>query len=108
MIRQAKELHYSKRIAAAGTDGRQIWYSINIRKQCRQKMPDTFRHNGSAIKGKKDIGNGFNDYFASIRIEMANSLPMKQGCEKYLNLSPDSSFSLARTTKEEVKKIMRN
>ena len=27
-IRQAKELHYSKRIAAAGTDGRQIWNII--------------------------------------------------------------------------------
>ena len=52
-IRTAKELHYNRRIAAAGTDGRQIWSIINEvvdRKQCRHKMPDTFRHNGLAIK----------------------------------------------------------
>ena len=110
-IRQAKELHYNKRIAAAGTDGRQIWSIINEvvdRKQCRHKMPDTFRHNGNVIKGEQDIANGFNEYFASIGTDMANSLPTEEGYETYLNLSPDHYFSLARTTEVEVEKIMRN
>ena len=110
-IRQAKERHYNKRIAAASTDGRQIWNIINEvvdRKQCRHIMPDTFRHNGMPIKGEKDIANSFNEYFASIGMDMAESLPTEEGYEKYLNFTPDNSFSLARTTEEEVEKIMRN
>ena len=92
-------------------DGRQIWSIINEvvdRKQCRHKMSDTFCHNGKPIKGEKDIANGFNEYFASIGTYMAESLPTEEGYEKYPNLTPDYSFSLARTTKEGVEKIMRN
>ena len=39
---------------------------------------------------------------------MAESLPTEEGYEKYLNLTKDYSFSLARTTESEVEKIIRN
>lgn len=111
VIRKSKNLHYRNKIKDAGPDSRKLWNIINEvidRKQCRAKMPSEFISNGCTIKGNRNIANGFNDYFASIGTDMADSIPDKEGFDKYLpNSYLSTAFDLHEVTVEEVFLIMK-
>ena len=75
---------------------RKFWNIINEiidRKQCWHKLPTTFQYKGKSLNNDFEIANGFNDYFASIGQEMANSLPDTPGYEEYLKFT-NQNFSL--------------
>ena len=78
ICRESKRRFYNSRLQQAGINGREIWSIINEvsdRKRCKHKMPGTFKDNGKTITGEKEIADGFNKYFTSIGMDMANLLP---------------------------------
>ena len=88
VIKEAKNMHYKSTLKEAGKDSRKLWGTINEivdRKQCRHKMPDKFVKDGKTISGNKNIANAFNDYFASIGKEMADSLPTEMDTRSILH-----------------------
>ena len=99
-IKEAKTMHYKTTMKEAGKDSRKLWGTINEIvdwKQCRHKMPDKFVKNGNTITGNKNIANAFNEYFASIGKQMADSLPNEDGYQDII-LNLGESFILARCT----------
>ena len=93
----------------AGCDTRKIWGILNEvldRKQCRVKIPTTFKINGEEISSAKAIATAFNKYFTSIGTEMADSIPTIKGYEKYLETT-GYRFRLGKLNVNDVSNIMR-
>ena len=71
--------------------------------------PTTFKSNGKTISDPKEVSNLFNDYFACIGEDMANSMPTVHGYEKYLNeIGIKNGFTLNPLAREGVESIMKN
>ena len=86
LIRISKNKRYESTIGSAGADTKKIWSIINEiidRKQSKHKLPNKFNISGEDIRNKKNIATAFNQYFASIGTEMADSLPDEPGYEEY-------------------------
>ena len=94
----------------AGADTKKLWsiiYEIIDRKQCKHKLPNKFNINGEEIRNKKNIATAFNQYFASIGTEMADSLPNEPGYEEYLP-TPRTTFEFRHVKDEDIEKIMKS
>ena len=109
VIRKAKNDYYDKRVKDAGNDTRKIWGIVNEvidRKQSRHTNPATFILKGQALNTQEGIANGFNNYFASIGEEMADSLPTVTGYEEYLQNTP-FRFRLEPVEATDIEEIMK-
>ena len=109
VIRKAKHDYYDKRVTDAKSDTRKVWGIVNEvidRKQSRHVNPATFILKGVALNSKKEISNGFNNYFASIGEEMANSVPDLPGYEDYLETTAER-FQLEPLEATDVEEIMK-
>ena len=109
IIRKAKNDYYNKKVKEAGHDTRKVWGIVNEvidRKQCRHTNPASFILKGKSLTSKKEIANGFNNYFASIGEEMADSLPTVQGYEEYLRKTAER-FQLEPIEAVDVEEIMK-
>ena len=90
-------MYYNDTLTAAGSDSRKLWGVINEvidRKQTKHKIPHSFKLNDTTVDTPKEISNGFNDYFASVGKQMANSMPDSQGYEDYLTDMSHCQFQL--------------
>ena len=109
VIRYAKNSYYENMLKNAGCDTRKIWGILNEvldRKQCRVKIPSTFKINGEEISSAKTIASAFNKYFTSIGQEMADSIPTISGFEEYLDKC-STRFRLKKLSSNDVSNIMR-
>ena len=109
VIRKSKDSYYSTKITSAGTDGRQLWSIINEvidRKQSKHKMPDSFKVKNEIISGGKNIANAFNEYFASIGTDMANSLSSEDSFQEFSSFYTEDIFHIEQVGQGRVSKIM--
>ena len=76
--RAARDKYYGYRLKGADNDTRKVWSILNEvvdRKQCKHRIPNRFIINNCSVRNRKNISNAFNNYFASIGQDMADSLP---------------------------------
>ena len=109
VIRLAKNMFYNNKLKEAGPDTRRIWSILNEvidRKQCRKKIPGSFKMGGKTVTNKKEIANAFNDYFASIGKEMADAQPNVPGFDEYLKIT-EARFQLEPMVEADVMEIMK-
>ena len=74
----------------AENDTRKLWSILNEvvdRKQLKHRIPEKFNINGRCVTQPAQIANAFNNYFASIGSQMANSIPTQKGYQSYLRQS---------------------
>ena len=69
------------------------------------EMPTSFQYKGKTLTNDFEIANGFNDYFASIGQEMADSMPDTPGYEEYLKFTKHR-FSLEPLETSDLEEIM--
>ena len=91
-----------------GYDTRKIWGITNEvidRKQSRNANPATFTFRGRNLSSEKEGAKGFNNYFASIGKEMADTVSTKSGYEDYLQTT-NERFWLVPIKVSDVEEIM--
>lgn len=113
VLRVPKQLYYKMATKTSTTDSRKQWSIINKvidRTKCRHKIPTTFTHSGSTINTPtKEVSNVFNDYFACIGKDMANSLPTEKDYEKHLHeTSIKDGFTLHTLIRKDIESIIKN
>ena len=69
-------------------------------------MPDSFNVKDEIISGDKNIANAFNEYFASIGTDMANSLPSEDGFQEGLSFYTGDVLHVEQVGQDRVSKIM--
>ena len=108
--RLARNKYFGARLDDADNDTRKVWSILNEivdRKQCKHRIPNRFIINGCSGRNKKNIANAFNNYFASIGKDMADSLPDVPGYEDHLEGLKFHTMWLRPLEEEEVGEIMK-
>ena len=108
--RLARNKYFGALLDEANNDTRKVWSILNEivdRKQCKHRIPIRFIIDGCSVCNKKNIANAFNNYFASIGKDMADSLPDVPGYEDHLNGLKFDTMWLRSLEEEEVGKIMK-
>ena len=82
VIGKAKAMDTENIVNKAGTDSQKLWsilYEVVDRKQLKHKIPANFQVHGSTLMVTKEIADAFNNYFAKIGKDMAETIPQTEG-----------------------------
>ena len=83
-----------------------------IRKGKRSSnYPDSFTHNGATVKNKKDIVNGFNDFFVKVGPNLAKCIKNSEGrsdIADYLGSYNRNTMFLNGVEEREITEIVKN
>ena len=90
------------------------WKILNtiIRKGKRSSnYPDSFIHNSATVKNKKDIANGFNDFFVNVGPNLAKCIKKPEGSSNiadFLGSYNRNTMFLNGVEEREVTEIVKN
>ena len=71
IIKLAKKKHYSQRFNAVKGNMKKTWSLINeLRGKAKKSLNSCFKIDGQLVEDKREIANGFNNFFASIARNM--------------------------------------
>jgi Reverse transcriptase (RNA-dependent DNA polymerase) len=105
LVRKAEQKFYSDKFTSAIGNIRETWKVINraMKNKPKTDVPDHFIVNGVKVENKREIVNGFNDYFINIGAQLASSIPVSDTLfSDYLDSPNPHSFSLYPTDWREI------
>ena len=71
IIKQAKRKYYSMKFDSVSGNMKKTWALINeLRGKTKNKIKSCFKIDGKLVYSKRDIANGFNQYFSSVAHKM--------------------------------------
>ena len=73
--------------------------------------PDSFTHNGATVNNKKDIANGFNDFFVKVGPNLAKCIKKPEGSSDiadYLESYNRNTMFLSGVEEREITEIVKN
>ena len=86
IIKAAKKRFYSKKFESAKGNMKKTWALINeLRGKSKAKIKSCFKIDGSLVENKREIANGFNNFFSSIARNMNVKLYSSQPVSNDLN-----------------------
>ena len=93
ILKNAERLYYNEQLMKQKNNMKETWRILNevIRgTSVSRNIPDTFLRNKEEIQNKKDIADGFNDFFVNVGPNLASGIqkPVNVKVEDYL---PDSN-----------------
>ena len=113
IIKHAKRSYYSKKFDNAKGNMKKTWALINeLRGKTKNSIKSCFKIDGNLIEDKREIANGFNNFFSSIARNMnvkLHSLCMLHKSPKftdYLDKRVCSSIFLYQCSRSEVCEII--
>lgn len=77
ILRVSEKSYYNKLLAQEKNNIKGTWKILNTiirKKQEHSPYPDKFKSNGKTITKKKDIANGFNDFFVNVGPNLAKNI----------------------------------
>ena len=114
ILRNSEKIYYSTLLDKEKNNIKGTWKILNtiIRKgQHSSPLPDKFMSNGKTVTHKKDIANGFNDFFVNVGPNLAKDINIPNENTHVLDYlksqNPESMF-LASVEESEVINIVRN
>ena len=91
IIKHAKRKYYCRKFASAEGNIRKTWALINeLRGKCKTNIKSCFKIDGELVESKRDIANGFNQYFSSIAHKM--NVKVKSSQPATASFNSDSNF----------------
>ena len=114
ILRNSEKIYYSTLLDKEKNNIKGTWKILNtiIRKgQHSSPLPDKFMSNGKTVTHKKDIANGFNDFFVNVGPNLAKDINIPNENTHvldYLNSQNPESMFLASVEESEVINIVRN
>ena len=111
LIHEAKLNYYSK-FEKCKTDSKQTWKSINdiLKRKEVVNLPDYMNINNCKTSNNTLISNQFNNYFSSIRKDMAaaiNNIP-RDFFKKYLTMNISTKFTFKHVNETQIENIIKN
>ena len=112
IINNAKKMHKLKKFENAQGNSRETWKIINeIRGKSKSKIKPSFIIDGHLVEERRDIANGFNNYFTSIASKLNNcddGIPLQPlpNYTNYIKNSEESSIYLNECSPEEINEII--
>ena len=92
MIKHAKRVYYNKRFDSAKGNMKKTWALINeLRGKSKCNIKSCFKIDGELVLNKREIANGFNNFFSSIARNMNTKLCSSQPVSQLK--SPNRSFA---------------
>ena len=92
MIKHAKRVYYNKRFDSAKGNMKKTWALINeLRGKSKCNIKSCFKIDGELVVNKREIANGFNNFFSSIARNMNTKLCSSQPVSQLIN--PNRSFA---------------
>ena len=92
MIKHAKRVYYNKRFDSAKGNMKKTWALINeLRGKLKCNIKSCFKIDGELVVNKREIANGFNNFFSSIARNMNTKLCSSQPVSQLIN--PNRSFA---------------
>ena len=75
MIKQVKRVYYNNRFDSAKRNMKKTWALINeLRGKSKCNIKSCFKIDGELVVNKREIANGFNNFFSSIARSMNTKL----------------------------------
>ena len=109
-LRTAERDYLHKAIISSASKSKKLWDTINeiINKKRIESYPQEFHHQNTMISNKKEIADGFNDYFVKIPLDLDEEIPIEDPDPlSYIRYNTPTSFFLEPVTKAEVIGIFR-
>ena len=93
IIKQAKRKYYSTKFNSVSGNMKKTWALINeLRGKTKSRIKSCFKVDGRLIYSKRDIANGFNQYFSSIARKMNVKVRSSQPANGSLNTNTNRNF----------------
>ena len=112
ILRKCEKNYYDKILDEQKHNMKGTWNILNniIGKNKNQKSyPETFKHNNTLVTNKKDIANGFNNFFVNIGPDLAKNItaPENSDIKDYLNVNKVQSLFIQPTCEQEILDIVK-
>ena len=110
-----KKLYYNKKFASVQGNMKKTWALINeLRGKSKTNIKASFVINGELVKDKREIANGFNNFFSSVArnlnaklnssiLDSSQNVHETNSFTKYMNNRVFSSFYLSSCTDTKLK-----
>ena len=114
ILRNCEKNYYINLLEQEKNNVKGTWKILNtiIRKGKRSSnYPDSFTHNGATVKNKKDIANGFNDFFVKVGPNLAKCIKKPEGSSDiadYLGSYNRNTMFLNGVEEREITEIVKN
>ena len=114
ILRNCEKNYYINLLEQEKNNVKGTWKILNtiIRKGKRSSnYPDSFKHNGATVKNKKDIANGFNDFFVKVGPNLAKCIKKPEGSSDiadYLGSYNRNTMFLNGVEEREITEIVKN
>lgn len=111
ILRSCEKHHFDKILKEQSNNIRGTWKILNSiigKNKNQKKYPEQFKQNNSIITNKKDISNGFNNFFVNIGPDLAKSIIPQENSDikDYLKESTSKSMFIKPTNEKEILDIV--